>query len=153
MPLQVWTLLFLYIVFMFSIYILGFKHWSWKPCVLSILSSYICNNVSFHFPIWTHPLTQSAHPSFIFKGIIKSQMFRLRRLCSKESDFLIAIHDLKNLCINSGYDKILIDGILNQADTLKRSLVGRNKCLWHEDHSMGHFIWFIEWKNDDQLYT
>lgn len=30
----------------------------------------------------------SAHPKHCFKGIIKSQMFRLRRLCSRDIDFL-----------------------------------------------------------------
>ncbi len=29
----------------------------------------------------------SAHPDYTFKGIVKSQMYRLRRLCSKDADF------------------------------------------------------------------
>ena len=64
----------------------------------------------------------SAHPSHCFKGIIKSQMYRLRRLCSKDSDFLSAILELKNRCIDSGYDKDLDESILGRADTLLQRL-------------------------------
>lgn len=83
----------------------------------------------------------SAHPSYTFKGIIKSQMYRLRRLCSKKSDFLIAVDDLKIRCINSGYDKLLVNSILNQADTLNRSLVGWKKC--QKDSDMKIIRWVI----------
>ena len=69
----------------------------------------------------------SAHPSHTFKGIIKSQMYRLRRLCSKDRDFLLAIDNLKSRCINSGYDIEIINGILDQAKNLKRSLVSKGK--------------------------
>ena len=75
----------------------------------------------------------SAHPSHSFKGIIKSQMYRLRRLCSKKSDFISAIDGLRNRCINSGYDEKMIDGILGQADTLERSLVSKNRSLNKSD--------------------
>ena len=57
----------------------------------------------------------SAHPSHSFKGIVKSQMYRLRRLCSKDGDFISAIENLKIRCYNSGYDKDMVDGILDKA--------------------------------------
>ena len=71
----------------------------------------------------------SSHPSHSFKGIIKSQMYRLRRLCSRDSDFISSIKDLEIRCINSGYDKRIIDGILNQSGNLTRSLVKRDRTV------------------------
>ena len=68
----------------------------------------------------------SAHPNHCFKGIIKSQMYRLRRLCSRNSDFMHAIRDLKDRCLNSNYDKELVEGILAQATSLDRDLSPRN---------------------------
>ena len=62
----------------------------------------------------------SAHPKHCFKGIIKSQMYRLRRLCSKNDDFIDAIQKLRQRCINSGYETKMIDEILSQADSLER---------------------------------
>ena len=67
----------------------------------------------------------SAHPKHCFKGIIKSQMFRLRRLCSRDSDFKNAVSKLRARCINSGYDEVVVDSILSQADTLERVLTPR----------------------------
>lgn len=64
----------------------------------------------------------SAHPKHCFKGIVKSQMFRLRRLCSKDSDFMHAIGKLRQRCMNSGYDMVMVDSILSQASVLDRVL-------------------------------
>ena len=64
----------------------------------------------------------SAHPKHCFKGIIKSQMHRLRRLCSRNNDFMDAIKQLRERCINSGYDIDLVEGILMQANSLERDL-------------------------------
>ena len=69
----------------------------------------------------------SAHPKHCFKGIVKSQMYRLRRLCSRDSDFKDAISKLRERCINSGYHEELVNEILAQADTLDRVLTPRNK--------------------------
>ena len=55
----------------------------------------------------------SAHPSFTFKGIVKSQMLRLRRLCSRNEDFIEAIKQLRERCVNSGYNDAVVDDILN----------------------------------------
>ena len=65
----------------------------------------------------------SAHPSHSFKGIVKSQMYRLRRLCSKDGDFISAIENLKIRCYNSGYDRDMVDGILDKAKDLQRNLI------------------------------
>ena len=67
----------------------------------------------------------SAHPKHCFKGIIKSQMLRLRRLCSRDCDFHDAITKLKERCINSGYDVKLVDNILSHADALDRVLTSK----------------------------
>ena len=37
----------------------------------------------------------SAHPEYTFKGIVKNQMQRLRRLCSRDGDFATAIEGLR----------------------------------------------------------
>ena len=65
----------------------------------------------------------SAHPSHCFKGIVKSQLLRLRRLCSRDRDFLEAVEKLRTRCINSGYCQQMVENILLQANTLQRNLV------------------------------
>ena len=70
---------------------------------------------------------QSAHPTFTFMGIVKSQMYRLRRLCSRDEDYKEAIQNLKKRCLNSGYDEEKVDSILNEADNVQRSLTRRHR--------------------------
>ena len=65
---------------------------------------------------------ESAHPRHTFPGIIKSQMYRIRRLCSRDIDYNQAILDLQNRCINSGYNVNLINSILGQAKDIRRTL-------------------------------
>ena len=65
---------------------------------------------------------QSAHPRHTFPGIVKSQMNRLRRLCSRNSDFKEAIKDLEIRCLNSGYQKKMVTDILSSAESLTRDL-------------------------------
>ena len=69
----------------------------------------------------------SAHPSFTFKGIVKSQMLRLRRLCSRNEDFVEAIEQLRERCLNSGYNEEVVDDILKEAGNLERSLSTKTK--------------------------
>jgi hypothetical protein len=64
----------------------------------------------------------SAHADYTFKGIVKSQMYRLRRLCSREDDYLSAIAGLKKRCINSGYDQLMVNEILSSAKDLRREI-------------------------------
>ena len=64
----------------------------------------------------------SAHPNHVFKGIVKGQMYRLRRLCSRKEDFDEAITNLKQRCISSGYDENMVEEILSVKDTLIRTL-------------------------------
>ena len=68
-------------------------------------------------------------------------MYRLRRLCSNDNDFRSAIDDLKSRCYNSGYDKTIVDGILNQADGLQRTLVKQNSQL--NDENIKTVRWVI----------
>ena len=68
----------------------------------------------------------SAHPKHCFKGIIKSQMYRIRRLCSRDVDFNEAVAELRTCCVNSGYDTQLVDSILSNANTLQRVLTRQN---------------------------
>ena len=64
----------------------------------------------------------SAHPNYTYKGIIKSQMYRLRKLCSRDEDFTLAISNLQKRCLNSGYDPKLVNDILKCAKDLKREI-------------------------------
>ena len=79
----------------------------------------------------------SAHPHFTFKGIVRSQMQRLRRLCSKDDDYMIAIGQLKVRCYNSGYDSTMVDNVLQEAQLLTRDFRSKprveelvNKIRW-----------------------
>ena len=69
----------------------------------------------------------SAHPAYTFKGIVKSQMFRLRRLCSRNEDYATAITGLRERCANSGYDKKMVDEVLKDAESLQRTLTRRKQ--------------------------
>ena len=64
----------------------------------------------------------SAHPKHCFKGIVKSQLTRLRRLCSKDSDFINAVEGLRVRCLSSGYDAEMVNEILSTANRLTRVL-------------------------------
>ena len=70
--------------------------------------------------------SHSAHPRHSFKGIIKSQLYRIRRLCSRDSDYKVACSLLKERCIASGYKHSLIDEVFNQSLSLPRNLQDRN---------------------------
>ena len=65
----------------------------------------------------------SAHPRHTFRGIVKSQMNRLRRLCSRDTDFKEAINGLKLRCFNSGYQRKMVNDILNSAGSLTRNFL------------------------------
>ena len=87
---------------------------------------------NFHLHCKTHglllkyclkiPINRYFRGPIIIKGIVKSQMYRLRRLCSREDDYLSAIAGLKKRCINSGYDQIMVNEILSSAKDLRREI-------------------------------
>ena len=64
----------------------------------------------------------SAHSSHTFSGIVKSQMYRLRRLCSRDEDFNVAISNLRTRCLRSGYSEQMVDSVLSTAPTLIRNI-------------------------------
>ena len=51
---------------------------------------------------------RSAHPRHTFAGIVKSQMLRIRRICSSDEDYLNAIKELEIRCLNSGYSPVMV---------------------------------------------
>ena len=67
-------------------------------------------------------LSTSAHPKHTFAGIVKSQLLRLRRICSNDLDYLDAVKELKVRCLNSGYNHAMVDRILALAPSLERNL-------------------------------
>ena len=82
----------------------------------------------------------SAHPRHCFKGIVKSQLLRLRRLCSRNCDFMEAVNQLRQRCINSGYCPQMVDSILQQAHNLQRNL---NPVTRHTESEINSVRWVI----------
>ena len=64
----------------------------------------------------------SAHPHHMFAGIVKSQLYRLRRWCSRDSDFQDSVESLKMRCIRSGYNLNMVQQISRPSYTLERRL-------------------------------
>ena len=67
----------------------------------------------------------SAHPRYTFKGIMKSQLQRIRRLCSREDDYKEAAKDLKERCIASGYKIDVVDAVFANFEEIPRTLEDR----------------------------
>ena len=80
----------------------------------------------------------SAHPGFTFKGIVRSQMYRLRRLCSRQEDYDTAINGLRERCKNSDYDMQMVEDVLKDANNIERQL-SRKHTVKNED------IYKIRW--------
>ena len=57
---------------------------------------------------YSYVLSQSNHPSFIFKNIPKSIFFRIRRICSYLSDYLHFAHIFSLEFIKKGYDRDIV---------------------------------------------
>ena len=75
----------------------------------------------------TYLLRSSAHPNHTFAGIVKSQLVRLRRICSNNVDFIMSVEKLKTRCLDSGYSLTMVDRILALAPTLERTLTASPK--------------------------
>ena len=69
----------------------------------------------------------SAHPRYTFKGIIKSQLYRIRRLCSREEDYIIAAELLKQRCTASDYKIDVIEDVFDNYKEIPRDLNARNR--------------------------
>ena len=70
----------------------------------------------------TYLLSTSAHPSHTFAGIVKSQLIRLRRICSNDEDFINSVDKLRIRCLDSGYNASMVGRILALAPSLHRKL-------------------------------
>ena len=69
----------------------------------------------------------SAHPRYTFKGIMKSQLQRVRRLCSKEDDYKEAVNLLKLRCTASSYKADVIQEVFQNYEEIPRSLQERER--------------------------
>ena len=67
--------------------------------------------------------TSSNHPNYIFKNLIKSLLIRVRRICSRLSDFLFFSSTIGKQLLSRGYDKFLIDKIFTMVSKLDRDLL------------------------------
>ena len=81
-------------------------------------------------PTDTHDLLhkQSYHPKHTFKGILKSQIIRFHRICSKENDFQNACNILFDSLVNRRYSKRFLRSIKNktiQEIKLKQEVTNR----------------------------
>ena len=61
----------------------------------------------------------SHHPRSVFKSIIFSESIRLRRLCEHDDDYKQAVISLKQKCYTSGFNKNLVDDMINTTITWK----------------------------------
>ena len=64
----------------------------------------------------------SAHAKYTFKGIMKSQLQRIRRLCSRQSDYVEAVEQLKQRCAASGYKAVDIEAVFTDYENIPRTL-------------------------------
>lgn len=65
-------------------------------------------------------------------------MQRLRRLCSKDEDFKASIDQLKVRCYSSGYDKTMVDNVLEESHSLTRDF--RSKPRVEETTNMIRWV-------------
>ena len=80
---------------------------------LNINLNSLTNKLNFSLYIkptctYSYVLSQSNHPSFIFKNIPKSIFFRIRRICSYLSDYLHFAHIFSLEFIKKGYDRDIV---------------------------------------------
>ena len=69
----------------------------------------------------------SFHPRQTFKSVVYSQCLRYRRLINGEIRFLRRLQELKDCFVNSGYPKVMVEGIINDVSNRKRNLDYRKK--------------------------
>jgi hypothetical protein len=80
------------------------------------------------FSLYTKPtntfsylLITSNHPKFIFKNIPKSLFIRIRRICSKYSDYLYFANKLIEQLVNRGYEKTSTQKMAHSIALVERS--------------------------------
>ena len=63
----------------------------------------------------THALLRmdSYHPKHTFPGVVKSQLLRFHRICTRHSDFLDATHTLYRVLVTRGYPRHLLRSALS----------------------------------------
>jgi hypothetical protein len=81
-----------------------------------------------NFSLYTKPtntfsylLSDSNHPHFIFKNIPKSLFIRVRRICSKYSDYLFYAFKLANQLVLRGYNRITMLKMAHSISLVERS--------------------------------
>ena len=79
----------------------------------------------------------SCHPPHTFRGIIKSQFIRYKRLCSTQEDFLSACNDLRKLHLKLGYSNNKMKLILKEVIKLDTNY--SNKAT-HANHTIIPFV-------------
>ena len=62
----------------------------------------------------------SAHPYHTKRSSVYSQGLRIKRLCSKDSDFLHHMDEMRGWFLNRGYPEKLIDRQLNRVKAVPR---------------------------------
>ena len=65
----------------------------------------------------------SNHPKYIFKNLIKSLLIRVRRICSKFSNFIIFASKISFQLVSRGYSRTTIDKIFTMTAKLDRDIL------------------------------
>ena len=69
----------------------------------------------------------SEHPKSLKTIISYSQALRIKRICSKTTDFEHHLHELKERLVNQGYNKIAIDQQFSKFKTISRNELLKEK--------------------------
>jgi len=92
-------------------------------------------------------LPDSNHPNFIFKNIVKSLLIRVRRICTKYSDFAYFYSVLYNQLVLRGYSKKLITKSFTMVSALDRDRLLQYKEKKKLDFSK-NFIYRFNFDNN-----
>ena len=64
--------------------------------------------------------SDSCHPKSCTKGLVKGEMLRARRICSKEDDFLEAANTMKSHFMRRGFDQSAIEQTVGEVLSMSR---------------------------------
>ena len=104
-------------------------------------------------PTDTHELLHksSYHPSHTFKGIVKSQIIRFKRICTNKTDFNEACHILFSVLRKRGYTSSSLRKIKRDTIYALESQGHSNQCGRPRCKTCKHIITTIQDRNGNQI--
>ena len=97
--------LILYFLRIWSLWLISLRC---PPCRLSTTRFLLIALIFFMLYTFSYLRTDSNHPSYIFKNIVKSLILRIRRNCSNISDYFYHCSYLHTNLLKRGYESALI---------------------------------------------